>query len=305
MPAKPKRKTGRRTIKKKSPVDVRSKIDIGEFLKVLTKKPLTFVMVYADWCGHCHTLMPHFDNAARNPNNTVECAKINETMLSEVNATMNNSGNPITVQGYPTVIAVNAKGPVFPIEPINPEKLGSLMLNTGNIATNAQNRIKNSQKNSINSQKNSMISTKYTLENVGLEKKGLVNSYSSNSYNPDISNYIPEPAKSIKKSKRSKSVKSSKSLKKSQDEQTADDIMSMRPISQIESNEPLTPVEPPESYNEKRYNQIIGGSRSHGSLGGRSLMSSMAKNAYHLAPMNVLMKSKIMKKYSKKTKKKH
>ena len=301
MPTKPKRKTGRRrTIKKKSPVDVRSQMDIPDFLKVLTKKPLTFVMVYADWCGHCHTLMPHFDNAARNPNNTVECAKINETMLSEVNTRMNNSGNPISVQGYPTVIAVNAKGPVFPIEPINPATLSSLMINTGNIAKNAQNRVKNSM-NSINSQKNS---TKYTLENVGLEKKGLVNSYSSNSYNPDISNYIPEKAKSVRV-KRSKSLKS---VKKYQDEKTADDIMSMRPISQIEynENEPLTPVEPPESYNEKRYNQIIGGSRgSRGSLGGRSLMSSMAKNAYSLAPMNVLMNSKIMKKYSKKSKKKH
>jgi len=288
MPTKQKRKTGRRrTIKKKSPVDVRSEMDIPNFLKVLTKKPLTFVMVYADWCGHCHTLMPHFDNAARNPNNTVECAKINETMLSEVNARMNNSGNPITVQGYPTVIAVNTKGPVFPIEPINPTKLSSLMINTGNIAKNAQNLIQN----------NSM---KYTLENVGLEKKGLVNSYSSNSYNPDISNYIPEKAKSIKSAK---SAKRSKSVKKSQDEQTADDIISMRPVSQIEynENEPLTPVEPPESYNEKRYNQIIGGSR-----GSReSLMSSMSKNAYNLAPMNVLMKSKIMKKYSKKKHSKH
>jgi len=295
MPTKPKRKTGRRTIKKKSPVDVRSEMDISNFLKVLTKKPLTFVMVYADWCGHCHTLMPHFDNAARNPNNTVECAKINETMLSEVNTRMN-SGNPITVEGYPSIIAVNAKGPVFPIEPINPAKLSSLMINTGNIANNA--------KNAINSQ-NKMT---YSLENIGLEEKGLVNSYPGNSV---VSKYIPEQnvKPSVKRSIRRSvkpSVKRSIRRSMSQDEKTADDIMSIRPISQIEynENEPLTPVEPPPSYSEKS-NQIIGGSRGKSRVSRESLMSSMSKNAYHLAPMNVLMKSKIMKKYSKKKHSKH
>ena len=283
MPKKPKSKASRRRTKKvKSPVDVRSQMDIPDFLKVLTKKPLTFVMVYADWCGHCHTLMPHFDNAARNPNNTVECAKINETMLSEVNRRMNNSGNPISVQGYPSIIAVNAKGPVFPIEPINPAKLSSLMLNTGNIANNAKNT------------KNQMT---YSLENIGLEEKGLVNSYPGNSV---VSKYIPE--RNVKRSTR-RSVKPSVKRSMSQDEKTADDIMSIRPISQISphieynENEPLTPVEPPPSYSEKS-NQIIGGSRG-------SLMSSMSKNAYNLAPMNILMKSKIMRKISKKSKKKH
>ena len=46
------------------PLDVRSPQDLNGIFKRITKGPITIVLVYADWCGHCHTLMPHFKEAS-------------------------------------------------------------------------------------------------------------------------------------------------------------------------------------------------------------------------------------------------
>jgi len=94
------------------PLDVRSEDSISSLMKLVKKGPITIVLVYADWCGHCHTYKPKFDEAAKNRKSPFQVASINETMINSVNKrikSINNSAN-INVSGYPSVVSLNNKG---------------------------------------------------------------------------------------------------------------------------------------------------------------------------------------------------
>ena len=88
-------------------VDVRSKKDLPNFIKALKNKNLTLIFVYAPWCPHCHTMMPHFNKAAKNANNTITPIAVKDTMLDSVNETIkknvNKNAAPLKVEGYPSL----------------------------------------------------------------------------------------------------------------------------------------------------------------------------------------------------------
>ena len=95
------------------PVDVRNKGSLGEVLKRIRAGPITIMLVYADWCGHCKDFKPHFDNAARTPGRSIQAVKVSEPMLSQVNdaiQSMNASAPPLAVDAYPTVMLLDNKG---------------------------------------------------------------------------------------------------------------------------------------------------------------------------------------------------
>ena len=139
------------------PIDVTSPADIPTFLKALKSKNVTVILIYADWCPHCHTIMPHFDAASKSPNSTVASVKIKETMLSHVNdaitTNVNRSAKPIKVYGYPSIIMVNKNAEkITSINPVNDTKtLTSVMDNAGPLA---QEALQKENGNSINSANN-------------------------------------------------------------------------------------------------------------------------------------------------------
>jgi thiol-disulfide isomerase/thioredoxin len=95
------------------PVDVRSASDIPKALQRLQKGPITLVFVYADWCGHCHTFKPKFNNAVKTPNRDMEVVSINEKVLTPFNNAMAKTiptASPIEPDGYPEVLIVNKMG---------------------------------------------------------------------------------------------------------------------------------------------------------------------------------------------------
>jgi len=119
-------------------IDVRSKKSLAQFMKLIRKGKVTIILVYADWCGHCHHFMPHFDQAAKNPNRSIQAAKVNETMLSEVNQALthnNHAATPINVEGYPSVILVDNQGKkITDVEPVkNTEVMTKVMNETGKL----------------------------------------------------------------------------------------------------------------------------------------------------------------------------
>jgi len=182
--------------KVKLPLDVRSDNDLPKFRSLLKDKGLTIILVYATWCPHCHTIMPHFDAAAKSPNNTVSAVKINETMLDKVNNyiknNVNRSAKPLNVEGYPSIILVNKNAEkITDIEPVrNTASLTKVMENAGPLAEevslnkNASNVNRNNNpKNVVNSivenevvvNSNSVKNNKALLKNLGVENTGLAN----------------------------------------------------------------------------------------------------------------------------------
>ena len=156
------------------PLDVRSKKQLGDFEKRIKQGDLTIILVWAPWCPHCHTMMPHFDAAAKSPNRSIQAIKVEDTMLPAVNqiltTNINKSAKPLNVEGFPSIIVVDKQGnKVTDIEPVrNTKSMTSLMNNAGPLAIQAglnkpnQNNatvatsIKNSLKGNMNINSNNV-----------------------------------------------------------------------------------------------------------------------------------------------------
>jgi thiol-disulfide isomerase/thioredoxin len=92
---------------KKKSVDVRSKKDIAEFEKTLALGPITLVLVYADWCGHCKHFKEDIWNGLQNlPNKKVNLASVHYDQLE------NTSQKNAKINGYPSLLVIgNDKKP--------------------------------------------------------------------------------------------------------------------------------------------------------------------------------------------------
>jgi thiol-disulfide isomerase/thioredoxin len=181
------------------PLDVRSKSQLKEFVKRIEKGPVTFIMVWAPWCPHCHTMMPHFDAASKSGNRSVQSIKVQDNMLPLVNEVLtqrvNKAAKPLNVEGFPSIIVVDKKGnPVTDVEPIrNTAVMTKIMTEAGPLAEEAginnnegltasasansimRNNIRNIAANKpiASNQNNNKNKTKKLLSNIGVEEVGL------------------------------------------------------------------------------------------------------------------------------------
>ena len=140
------------------PLDVRSASSLKDLEKRIRAGPLTMILVYADWCGHCHHMMPHWDRAAKTSGRSVQVVKVNDTMLGQVNSTVNQSINrraqPIEVEGYPSILLVDNQGnKVTDMEAVKDSVvLSKAMKESGPLAEEAGlSEAEDSPKNSIRS----------------------------------------------------------------------------------------------------------------------------------------------------------
>lgn len=96
MPRKRQTKVGR-----VNPMDVRSKSDVGAFENLLGRGPLTIVLVYADWCGHCQTFKQDMWNEVSSmPNKKLNTASVHYDMVDKTS--MKNA----KIDGYPSLLLV-------------------------------------------------------------------------------------------------------------------------------------------------------------------------------------------------------
>jgi len=84
-----------------SPVDVRSADKIGMFEGMLGSGPITLVLVYADWCGHCQRFKKDtWNDLTSMSNRKMNIAAVRDDMLPKTS--LANS----KIKGYPSLMLV-------------------------------------------------------------------------------------------------------------------------------------------------------------------------------------------------------
>jgi thiol-disulfide isomerase/thioredoxin len=89
------------------PVDITDTTQLNELDKRLSAGPLTLVLVYADWCGHCQRFKPVMDELEATPGRSIQTARVRDDVFSKSSI----ANTPI--EGYPSVLLIkNNKEPI-------------------------------------------------------------------------------------------------------------------------------------------------------------------------------------------------
>lgn len=80
-------------------IDVRTTADVAKLTDLIKSNKIVVVLVYADWCGHCHTFKDTIWNKlSAMPNRKLPLAAVNEKVLSETPV------STAKIDGYPSVL---------------------------------------------------------------------------------------------------------------------------------------------------------------------------------------------------------
>lgn len=91
-------------------VDVNSEDLLGELESRIMAGPITLVLIYADWCGHCQRFKPMMEELENNANRTIQTARVRDDMFPK------SSLAKTPIEGYPSVILVNKNKEVIPFK---------------------------------------------------------------------------------------------------------------------------------------------------------------------------------------------
>jgi thiol-disulfide isomerase/thioredoxin len=89
------------------PIDVTTESQIPALESMLSRGPVTFVLIYADWCGHCQRYKPMWERLTRTPGRIANMASVRDDMFKKVPAIKN-----AEINGYPSVIKVRSNGSI-------------------------------------------------------------------------------------------------------------------------------------------------------------------------------------------------
>ncbi len=206
MPRKRQTKVGR-----VSTMDVRSKSDVSDFESLLGKGPLTIVLVYADWCGHCQTFKQNMWNeVSAMPNKKVNTAAVHYDMVE--NTSLKNA----KIEGYPSLLLVgtNKEPATFKENATTtnamptPQNVNELknMVNTpiespvsnantvaSNVVANATNANVNANVSSLNNSLNKNLETQNIYTNIpNSQLPNMTNSMAKN-----VNSYVPADGETL------------------------------------------------------------------------------------------------------------
>ena len=96
-----------KTRRQKKTLDVRKDAQINQFNALLKQQPFTLVLVYADWCPHCHEYLPTWKKLGNLPGRNANMARVHYDMQEKIPSIAN-----AKIQGYPSVIKVLPDGTI-------------------------------------------------------------------------------------------------------------------------------------------------------------------------------------------------
>ena len=316
--------------KVKVPLDVKSEKDLPLLKKLLGEKPLTIILIYATWCPHCHTMMPHFDAAAKGPQNTVSSLKLRETMVKPayeyIKKNVNHNASPIEVDGYPSIILVNQKAEkVADVETKRDTAyLSKVMRESGNLAkqaginesltSTAPMPVKLSlNENSVQRKGNATEVVEDVVENELLPTSADIGEKAVNSMNLIMGNSANSANKNVKNVPTLASISMNANAPSFQPAITTNSLLnrgknnSLKPSKEMEKKadelfsleSPVAPLQPPSVNSDLDEDVIISNTLSPeqkvgGASRGGSLAQAMVRTTYALAPAAALLATAAM-----------
>jgi thiol-disulfide isomerase/thioredoxin len=86
------------------PVDITNDSQLSELDERIRIGPVTLVLVYADWCGHCQRFKPMMSQLENIPGRSVQTARIRDDMFPK------SSINGEKLSGYPSLMLIDKNG---------------------------------------------------------------------------------------------------------------------------------------------------------------------------------------------------
>lgn len=107
--------TMRRSRQQPSTMDVRTLEQANALSSQLqSANTVTFVLIYADWCGHCQRYKPTWKELEKTPGRNANMASVHHDMMEHVPEIKS-----ATIDGYPSVIKVLPSGKIESYPPTN------------------------------------------------------------------------------------------------------------------------------------------------------------------------------------------
>ncbi len=88
------------------PVDITSPSQLNELDKRIKSGPLTLVLVYAEWCGHCQHFKPMMEELEKCKDRSIQTARVRDDMFPK------SSISSAKIEGYPSLLLVKENGEV-------------------------------------------------------------------------------------------------------------------------------------------------------------------------------------------------
>jgi hypothetical protein len=295
---------------------------LHEFGKRVNKGPIAFVLFYADWCGHCHRLMPHFDAAAKSKQRTAQVIKVPDYMIPALNTyikkNINSNAAPYQPDGFPTMYTASIDANPLTTQTPAPDtkKLERLMIESGIAAKEAQLNMPSFDRTSMS--KEEVADAIASTQLINPSSNSISRMKTESAPKPDfvipavgkmppvirVNTSLPALSATISKSTKKNEPKVATSNEQSdklvfdEKEMVNEPVTSPKAAPLTEEIKEITSMEqqitPPvlPAYNPKK--DMIRELPLNQRLNGGSLYGAMAKTAYTLAPAAVLMATAAM-----------
>lgn len=102
------------------PVDITNDSQLNELTKRIAAGPLTLVLVYADWCGHCQRFKPTMAELEKCPGRSIQTARVRDDMFPK------SSIATAKIEGYPSLLLVKPNGDIQSFKNSSGEKTNAI-----------------------------------------------------------------------------------------------------------------------------------------------------------------------------------